>query len=502
MHSSMKRSVLALLLLGISPFFAFAQSSDTDAHLLPALDEEDPIEEMLDSMLMHYQYEITSSSTYDTLLLNTQQYRSNAVPTFSQDVVRDRLTTIPAVIPMDHNQYVQAYINMYTQRKRDLVSRMLGLQHVYFPIFEEELDRMGMPMELKYLSIVESALNPHARSRVGATGLWQFMYGTAKQYGLRVNSFVDERKDPYKATKAAVKYLKDAHNMFGDWLLAIASYNCGAGNVRKAIIRSGGKKNFWAIRPYLPRETSGYVPAFIAAAYTFEYASEHNLYPVYVDFSLTQDSLHIKQMDITLEEISGLTNTSLEELETMNPELKLGRIPYSEEPYVLRVPHEVATYFAANEEVLREKFGKARKEGKTDGVIYSTFTSYEKPSGKRQTYVVQSGDVVGGIAERFGVSAREIARWNNLRRYRIKVGQRLVIYSDKQPASTPRVQKAVATAQIAPSSGAPLFHTVAKGETLWSIANQHSDVSVSHIQALNPGVNASNLKIGQRLRLR
>lgn len=468
--------------------------------------EEDPIEELLDSMMVQYEYDVSATSVYDTLLLNTQNFRSNAIPTYSEAVIKNRLNEIPSIVSLDHNKYVQGYINMYTQRRRDLVSKMLGLEKVYFPIFEQELDRMGMPMELKYLAIVESALNPHARSRVGATGLWQFMYGTAKQYGLKVNSFVDERKDPYKSTVAAVKYLKNAHDMFGDWLLAIASYNCGPGNVRKAIARSGGKRNFWAIRPYLPRETSGYVPAFISAVYTFQYASEHNIYPVYVDFSLNQDTLHISHMDISLKEIADMTGASLTELRNMNPELKLQRVPYTNEPYVLRVPKKVAIYFAENQDRITQTYGQPKNRKKDDDIIYTNLSPYEKPSGKLQYYTVKSGDVVGGIADKFGVSARQVAYWNDLRRYRIRVGQRLRIYSNNKPkvtkAAAPKVTSLTTAPTPPPSNGKAIYHKIGKGETLWNISKQYPGTSISSIQSLNPGLNASNLKIGQQVRVK
>lgn len=497
----MKRILLASCMLLYVCTSLYAQS---EADMPLPEPEEDPIEELLDSLMVHYQYDFTSSTAYDTLILNTRNYRSNAIPTFSTDVIQTRLKSVPAIIPMDHNRYVQAYINMYTQRRRELVSRMLGLQKVYFPIFEQELDRMGMPMELKYLSVVESALNPHARSRVGATGLWQFMYGTAREYGLKVNTFVDERKDPYKSTVAALKYLQNAYNEFGDWLVAIASYNCGIGNVRKAIRRSGGKRNFWAIRPYLPRETSGYVPAFIAAVYTFEYASEHNLYPVYVEMDLNQDTLHLREIDITLKDIADMTGASLTELVNMNPELKLQRIPYSHETYVLRVPEEVALYFAENHAQIMTAYGKKRNHQASDNVIYSTLDPYDKPKGKLHYYTVQPGDVVGSIAERYGVSARQIAYWNNLRRYRIRVGQRLRIYSNKRViAENRQVSKPAATVAVsAPTPGPAVFHTVQKGETLWNISQQYPGTSITQIQRLNPGLKASSLKIGQRIRVK
>lgn len=471
------------------------------------------IEEQLDNFVKDYRFDASSSSIYDTLLLNTHDFGPKEVPTYSQEIIRQRLYDLPTEISMDHNVYVQRFIDLYSLRRRDQVSRMLGLRNVYFPIFEEELDRKGMPMELKYLSIVESALNPHARSRVGATGLWQFMYRTGKEYGLEVNSYVDERKDPYKSTIAAMKYLESAHKEFGDWLLAIASYNCGAGNVRKAIIRSGGQRNFWAIREHLPRETRGYVPAFIAAAYVFEYAPEHNLYPVYPDFSLNHDTIHVSRMDLTLEEIAKMTNTSYNLLKHLNPELKMERVPYSAKSYPLRVPDQVAEYFTANSGRLRQQYGARKTPPKTATASYTSNKSTYRPSsskgsGKLIYHTVRHGDVVGTIAERYGVSPRSVANWNNLRRYKIKVGQKLKIYSkgSVQQASTRTVSsRQISSTTRRPGAAAPansVFHAVKKGETIWGIASQYPNVNVQQIMALNPGLKASKIDVGQRIRVK
>ncbi|MEM7659374.1 MAG: lytic transglycosylase domain-containing protein, partial [Bacteroidota bacterium] len=269
-------------------------------------EEKKALDKQMDDFVKHYHYDSPTTTTYDSILLNTHGFQSDEVPKYSAEVIQARLNELPMVISMDYNIFVQRYIDTYSLRRRDQVSRMMGLAKVYFPMFEQELDKRDMPLELKYLAVVESALNPHARSHVGATGMWQFMLGTAKMYGLKVNSFVDERKDPYKSTNAALDYLSASKEEFGDWLLAIASYNCGPGNVRKAILRSGGKRNFWEIRKYLPRETRGYVPAFIAAAYVFEHASDHNIYPTYVDYDYRADTLELRNLDITLSEIANM----------------------------------------------------------------------------------------------------------------------------------------------------------------------------------------------------
>lgn len=484
--------------------------------------EASRIQEQLARFNSDYSFPNPRVDPYDTLLLTEQRFRSDEVPVYSGQVISERLYELPMVISMDYNIYVQRYVDVYTKNRRDQVSRMLGLSQLYFPIFEEELDRLGMPLELKYLSVVESALNPHARSRVGATGLWQFMLATARMYDLRVDSYIDERKDPYKSTIAAFKYLSNSYEEFGDWLLAIASYNCGPGNVRKAIRRSGGQMDFWKIREYLPRETRGYVPAFIAATYVFNYAAEHNIFPIYPDFSLETDSLHISQMDITLAELSDVLEVDLDVLRIHNPELKLDRIPYSSSPYVLRVPPGDAVKFASMESQIRMQYGKKRDQlppavaaryaaeaqvNPASSGSSNASTTTSAPAGTILVYyTVRSGDVVGGIAEKYGVSAREIAGWNGLRRYRIKVGQKLKIYTTQTRAEQAGARTSPTPVAAAPASpaavGQATYYKVRSGDTLWGIANKYPSVTVAQIQALNPGLNASNLKIGQNVRIK
>ncbi|MFK7971490.1 MAG: transglycosylase SLT domain-containing protein [Bacteroidia bacterium] len=485
--------------------------------------EDENIHEMLDSMAINYNLPAVSSSSYDTIILNTRGYEPGEVPTFSPEVTRQQLREIPTIIPLDYNIYVQRYIDVYSRRRRDQVSRMLGLAKVYFPIFEEELDRRRMPMEIKYLAVVESALNPHAVSRVGATGLWQFMLYTGREYGLVVNSFVDERKNPFKATSAAMDYLQDAYDEFGDWQLAIASYNCGRGNVRKAISRSGGKRNFWEIRPYLPRETRGYVPALIAATYVFNHAADFNIYPIHADFDHNVDTVQVVGMDISLKEIANMTGTDLNILLALNPDLKLKRIPYSRKPYVLRAPYAVTDYFTKYGYTLKKEYNgpryasSGRASGPMPGSNYkpaSTKRPYQHinggttGNGKLRYHTVRDGEVVGAIAEAYGVSARQVANWNRLYRYRIKVGQKLKIYSNKTPkaveksgsrgsASTSKPQ-----ASSKPDAKGAVYHRIRRGETIWEIAKKYNGVTSKSILRLNKGVNPSDLKVGDRIRVK
>ena len=343
------------------------------------------------------------------------------------------------------------------------------------------------------------------------------MYHTGKEYGLKINSFVDERRDPYKSTQAAVKYLKRSYNEFGDWMLALASYNCGIGNVRKAIYRSGGKKNFWEIRAYLPRETRGYVPAFIAAMYAFQHAGEHNIYPVYVDFDYLQDTLQLRKIDITLPEIAKMTNADLEELRRLNPHLKLDKVPYTQYPFTLRVPHKVSAFFAANDQAIRQKYGQKRNayvptyaSNKSSASGSSgSYDRYARPPGTVVVYyTVRSGDVVGSIAEKYNVSARNIAYWNNLRRYRITVGQKLVIYAKKEFAdkNARRVSNNSSSNKQQSAGPGPVqgtYHVVKRGDTLWGLAQRFTAGDLDRILKLNRHLSSrSRLAIGEKVRVR
>jgi membrane-bound lytic murein transglycosylase D len=393
---------------------------------------------MMDSMLANYHYKVRTRFVTRQTPKNIYGYGEDQVPTFDPIVVRERLRKLGYEIPMQYNEQVQGFIDLYSLRRREQVSRILGLAPVYFPIFEEALDRAGLPMELKHLAIVESALNPHAISRAGATGIWQFMYYTAKLYNLNINTFVDERRDPYKASRASAEYFRNMYKIYKDWLLVIAAYNCGPGNVNKAIRRSGGKTNFWDISPYLPAETRGYVPAFIAACYVFNYPSEHNLYPVHVEFTYHQDTLHIQNSRVNLRELATAAGVEYQVLKDLNPELKTEFVPYSDDVYVLRVPTEVSTYAISkpsdvfkNTTELPEniayseipsshssEFGETKKivpttASKSVDVIYHT---------------VKKGEIVGNIAKRYQVTPSQVAKWNHLHNYRINPGQKLKIY--------------------------------------------------------------------------
>ena len=297
----------------------------------------------LDSLLNEYMAK-TYLSAEDCNMRNENPY-------YPEEVYIDRLSRMPTVMEMAHNKVVQQFIDRYASRLRGTISYVLGAGNFYMPIFEEALEAYQIPLELKYLPVIESALNPRAVSRVGATGLWQFMLATGKQYNLQINSLVDERRDPIKASYAAAHLLSDLYKVFGDWNLVIAAYNCGPGNVSKAIQRSGGSKDYWHIYPYLPRETRGYVPAFIAANYMMTYYSQHNICPMSSRLPAKTDTVMVNRK-IHLEQISKVLNIDMEMLRSLNPMYRHDIIPGNTEPYALRLPQADITRFIEQEDAI------------------------------------------------------------------------------------------------------------------------------------------------------
>lgn len=435
--------------------------------------------------------ELYSNSLYDTIYKSVTEltYEPVDYPELSTDTLKARLQRLNARTPfnVEYNLSLENVIKRYLKHRRTSLERLMGLSHFYFPMFEAEFDNYNIPLEMKYLSIVESALKPKARSRVGATGLWQFMFTTGKEYNLDVSSYVDERSDPISSTSAAAKYLSRLYKIFGDWDLALAAYNSGPGNVNKAIRRSGGYKNYWNIRPNLPRETAGYVPAFLATMYIFEYAEEHGFKPERPPFQLIQtDTVHVKQM-ITLDQVAETTGVNIEELQFLNPSYKLDIIPKIEgKTYALRLPREAIGIFTSNEDKIYA-FAKAE------------FDKREKPLPElvkvdtKVRYKVRSGDYLGKIARRYGVRVSQIKRWNGLRSNNLKIGQRLTIYPRK-----PVVNSKLSTTKTTVSSSGRKTYKVKSGDSLWSIAQKFSGVSVQNLKDWND-ISGNKLKTGMTL---
>lgn len=374
----------------------------------------------LDSLLHEW-------ATKNFLTFDEDCEASNENPTFSKDEYITRLSHLPNIIDMPYNDVVRKFIDQYSSRLRRSVSIMLGASNFYFPIFEEALETYQLPIELKYLPIIESALNPGATSRVGAAGLWQFMIGTGKQYGLEVTSLIDERRDPIKSSYAAARYLRDLYNIFGDWTLAIASYNCGPQNVLKAIKRADGIRDYWSIYPYLPSETRGYVPAFIAANYIMNYYCEHNICPVNTRLPAGTDTIMVSR-DVRFEQIHDLCGISVEELKALNPQYRTMLIPGEARPMPLRMPSEaISAFIEAGDSVYTHRANELFKRRETEVAVQSGTS--KKPSNQNNKggkYVtVRAGDTLGAIARRNHTSVSAIKRLNKLRGSNIRAGQRL-----------------------------------------------------------------------------
>lgn len=354
----------------------------------------------------------------DTGIWNIRGFDSDEVPVLDQEVIRRRMEVLDAETPLDlaWNPTVHDRIAFYASKRRNHLGEMLGRKDHYFPLFEEALDRYDMPLEIKYLPIVESALNPVVRSRAGATGLWQFMYTTGKSMGLRVDSYIDERKDPERSTDAACRYLQKLHGMYGDWYLALAAYNAGPGNVNKAIRRSGGQRNYWQIRPWLPSETRGYVPAFMAVAYLMNFHVEHNIYPTDPLPALVEiDTVHVRA-PMRFDQIASELPISESALQRLNPMYRQSILPGPPELWPLRLPVELVPSFIELEERIL-----AFEPEKTPEIEF-----IPEPI----VYRVKSGDVLGTIANRHGVTIRQLKEWNGLSGSMIRVGQKLYIHAD------------------------------------------------------------------------
>ena len=356
--------------------------------------------------------------------LNIYGFEENEIPVYSNEDIKTRLSLLENEIPLDYNDQVRPYIDLYTVRKRKLLAKVLTLSKLYFPTIEEIFDREGIPLEMKYLAVIESALNHAATSPVGAAGMWQFMAPTGNMYGLKTTNNLDERRDFIKSTEASVKYFKNSYRVYGDWLLVIASYNCGMGNVNKAIRKSGGKSSFWEIMPYLPRETRGYVPAFIAANYSMNYASEHNIYPAELDLNYHTDTVQVDNR-YSLEQLSMALDISVAEIKQLNPSLRKGYIPFTADKVSLTLPYNKVIKFAsvnnienlnlADEQLMVLANSKPKVLTETDKIFYK----------------VRKGDLLASIANEYNVTVKQLKKWNRIKGYKLKKGQRLKIFTNK-----------------------------------------------------------------------
>ncbi len=406
-----------------------------------------------------------------------------------------RLKAINSFIPLPYNNIIKNHIIYYTQRIPNKIDLILGLSSYYLPIFEEIFDQYDMPKELKAMAIIESALNPVATSRVNARGIWQFMYRTARQYNLEINTYVDERLDPVASSHAAAKYLKDAYTIFGDWSLAIASYNCGAGNVNKAIRRAGGSRDFWTIYPYLPRETRGYVPSFVAALYTLAYYKDHGITPRAIAMPAHVDTFEIRR-PLHFGQISELIGITKEEIADLNPQYVKEIIPGTEnKTYLLKLPFNYTAQFVDHEkEIYSFK----------DSVFFNPIVLNDAKSVQTQSttyHTVRRGETLGRIAQRYGVRLSDLQRWNGVKS-NIRVGQRLTIHKNGTPASTAKVASSVSSEKSTSKAGEYLMYTVKKGDTLWEISRKFEGVSLNDIMKLNGFSKKSKIMPGKKIKIK
>jgi len=452
---------------------------------------------------------------------------------FSDTVYCERLARINSIVKLDYNGIIRNNILVYTVKQRKKFSAILGLKDYYFPMIEDIFDSYGLPSELKYMAIIESALNANAVSRVGATGLWQFMYSTGRLYGLTINSVVDERRDPLKSTHAAARYLKDLYSIYNDWILVIAAYNCGPGNVNKAIKRSGNKKDYWEIYYRLPRETRGYIPQYVAATYAVNYFAEHKIKPLPIDIPVATDTIMINK-DIHLSQISEVMGIPIGELRALNPQYRTGLVPGSSKPLSLTLPlNHLGDFIDLNDTIRKYKSDVyLTTSTRIPDPTRSAYVPQDVKGKTKLVYTVKEGDNLGFISGWYNVGLSDLRYWNNIYRNTIRIGQKLVVYVDpakatllggvdnmtfadkqkmigKSPApaapATASPSPAVNTfagIQEAGGDGSYVTYTVRNGDSIWDIVKRFDNVTTSQVLTLNKISDPRKIQVGQVLKIK
>lgn len=523
-----RKSILPLLFMFSGATFA-QDTTKTEASLVPEiklsyLDSikatfvHDEIAACVDSLWMK---ELTDQDIYadlSTFIKNVNLDEKVDYPELSTELLKERLKEMDARSPfnIEYNPGLENLIKSFLKNRKQAFARQMALSEYYFPVFEEALARKNVPLEIKYLAIVESALNPKAVSRVGATGLWQFMLQTGKEYNLNVDSYVDERSDVLKSSEAAAQYMVNMHRIFGDWELVLASYNSGAGNVAKAIRRSGGKQNFWNIKNYLPKETQAYVPAFLATMYVYEYHKEHGIVPNRAIVKHFQtDTIMIKKQ-MSFKQISDLIDIPIAQLQLLNPSYKMNVVPvYSNKPHFLRLPKDKVGIFTSNEEKI---YAYVQHESEKRELPFETsrWASVKKDTSGRNSYAaktkihtVRRGESLGAISNKYGVSVAELKSWNNLRGNSIGYGKKLKIRtsekvktlpSDVKPLADKEENTAIASNESKPETPeTPEYYTVQKGDNLNSIAKKFG-VTIAELKEMN-NMEDTNVMLDTKLKI-
>ena len=509
----MKRTYLLLLLM-LTPFVQLLAQVQPTTHSNDTIEDQriyDPKSgrEVVDESTVMEMLDLVSSlSTFQDVYLdidkeawNKYGFKEGDVPVYDDSVYVKRIQTLAyeTTVPLTYNAHVKSFIDLYANRCRQQTSRMLGLSYVYFPMFEEYLSKYNLPLELKYLAVVESALNPTAGSSAGAKGLWQFIRSTGTEYGLKVNSLMDERFDPEKETEAACQCLKNLYSRYGDWFLVLAAYNSGPGTVNKAIIRAGGVKNYWAIWPYLPAETRGYVPAYIAVVYVMNYAPEHNLFPLNPGLLMHgTDTVQVCDR-VNFDQINECIGVPMSDLVFFNPQYTKRIVPGTKDnPYSLRMPTKYALRYTQLEDSI---YTYANRTQKVQEVIEEKVETVSSSF----VHVVKKGESLGSIARKYHVTVASLKKWNRLKRDTLHVGQRLTIYRSGGAVTVDNSTKSSSgsssnTKSTKQKSSTVKTHVVKKGETLSSVARKYG-CTVNDIKKWN-GLKSNNIRVGQKLKIK
>jgi membrane-bound lytic murein transglycosylase D len=478
--------------------------------------DPDPFVNTVQQSLKLFYADYANTNSYDSII-SALNYAPGQIPTFSDSIICERLSKMNELTPfhLDCNQATLSTIKFFAAQRRGFIRVALGRSALYFDLFEEKLTEYGLPLELRFLSVIESGLRPQVKSRAGALGLWQFMYKTGLYFGLEENSYIDERMDPEKATDAACRYLKQLYGIYGDWNLALAAYNAGPGNVNHAIRKSGGKTTYWEVRPFLPAETQGYVPNFIAAAYMMTYHAEYNIIPMDAKIHNAQlDTMCVKS-GVHMQTIAKLTDWELSEIQSLNPVYKTTYIPKMTPARCVTGPLEKIGLLVSYEDSLY-KLEEAiyhpkpviivpvmiKDSTQNDTLVITTPSADTLQTNAPNTanlmyHKVKSGENMRQIALRYGVSIEQVMEWNALRTTNIYVGQKLTIYTNQAQAQVTPAPTPIPT----PPPPVRKYYTVRAGDTFGKIA-QRNNLTQAQLQRLNPGVKVNSIDIGQRIRIK
>lgn len=496
----MKKLILCItgmLLMGSHQLFAVTENPIDGKDSLK-IAKDDPVLAMIDSLVALKFLDVNKQNSFRQG--NKYNFPADSVPIYTEAEIAARIKKMDAKTPFafEHNEKVQAYIEVYANRYRKYSQIIMGMTEIYMPMFEQMLDKYDIPLEMRYLPVIESALNPKAKSPAGAMGLWQFMLPTGKLMGLEINSVIDERCDPLKATEAACKYLKYLYTLYGDWNVVLAAYNAGPGTVNNAIRRSGGKTSYWELYDFLPKETKGYVPAFIAVNYVMQYAPEHNLYPTEPDMKyFNYDTVHVKQ-EFDMKNIAALMDISLDELKFLNPVYKTTIVPKLDKPTYLYLPKNLVGDFLVMEDS-----------------IYNYNKTYVPETTNADatalTHTVKSGDLLSKIAAKYNVTVADLKSWNNMKTNTIYLGQVIKIKSTSTESTNnnsgnvavvktdTKKEETVKKDETAKTKTSEYkYYTVKSGDSLWGIANKQG-TTIDALKKLNG--NNEKLQVGQKIKV-